>query len=321
MVFLVLPVLILLLWPGTGTGGVLWPPGLSGQVVHGMPLYAPVRALLMAFPWAAVLLGVLLTVALAHATVRLANDAELFERRNHMPALLLVLLIALLPFGFMPGPAMCGMYLVLVAVGRVWSASARANPGMPLFDAGLLLGLAALFYLPYAFLIVALWAALAVTRPFKLREYVLPPVGLVAVLVLGWGLVHFIDPSLWAPAASLHFPEDAVPPRPVHWMHNVLLTALLACMLLAAVLSFAKLYGHSVMREKNIRASFLAFAFITGIVALFAGWLDGRLPPVLLATPASVLLAYPLVQTKRTAWPDAALWGLLLLACWARWAP
>lgn len=321
MVFLLLPVLILLLWPGAGAGGVAWPQDVPMQTVLGMPLYAPVRALLLAVPWAAVLLGVALTLALAHATVRMANEAELFGRRNHMPALLLVLLAALLPFGLMPGPGMFGMYLVLLAVGRVWNTSARANMAMPLFDAGLLLGLAALFYLPYAFLTVAIWAALAVTRPFKLREYVLTPVALGAILTLGWGVVHFIDPALWAPAASLHFPEDVAPPRPAHWMHNVLLTALLGFLLLAAVLAFAKLYGHSVMREKNIRASFLAFVFITGIVALFAGWLDGRLPPVLLATPASVLLAYPLVETKRTGWPDAALWGMLLLACWARWAP
>lgn len=315
--------LVLLLWPGAGTGGQgLLPPesALAGQAVRGMPFHAPIGHLAASSPWASWLLGVLFTVALAHGLNRMANDAELYERRNHLPAVLLPLLLALLPFGLMADPAMLGMLIVTWALGRIWAAVGKANIRSPLFDAGLLLGLASLFYLPYAFLTVVLWATLAVTRPFNLREYVLPVVGLAAMLLLGWGVVHFAAPGQWQPVASLHFPADAATPAEGHWMYRVILLSLLGLLSVAVILSFSSVYAHSVMREKNIRASFLSFAFALGLLALFAWWLDGRVPPVLLAAPGCVLLGYPLMRAKKGAWADAALWMLLLLSFWARWA-
>lgn len=320
--FLPLPFLVLLLWPGAGTGpGAFLPDAaMSGQTVPGMPLFQALRQLADLSPWVSLLLSLIVVLGLADALNRLANDAELHERRNRMAAPLLILLLALQPYGLFCDPALVGMWVVAWAFTRIWTAIGRPNILGTLFDAGLLLGIAALFYLPYAFLTVALWATLAVTRPFKFREYVLPAIGLATILLLGWGVVHFIRPGLWAPVASMHFPVDLASPAEAHWMYQVILLAVLAALALATMASFASVYGHSVMREKNIRASFLAFVFACGLLALFAWWLDGRVPPVLMAAPGAILLAFPLLRAKRRAWADAALWGLILLAGWARWA-
>lgn len=321
--FLPLPLLVLLLWPGAGTGGdpsFLPVEGIMGQAVTGMPLYAPLAALFTALPWAAVPMGLVLALWLAYGLCQLANDCELHERRNRLPALSVVLLLALMPFGLLPDAAVLGMCIVVWALTRAWTSIGKAQIGSALFDAGLLLGLAGLVYLPYAFLTVVVWATLAVTRPFRLREYVLPLAGLAAMLVVGWGAIHFISPSSWNPAASLHYPAGTAPPKAAHWMYRVVLWAVLSVLAVATVISFTAVYARSVMREKNIRASFLAFAFACGLLALFAWWLDDRIPPVLLAAPGAVLLAYPLLQARKPAWADAGLWCLLLLACWARWA-
>lgn len=321
--FLPLPLLVLVLWPGAGMEGHGLPAdgmAVAGQMVQGMPLHAPLRQLLLLSPWAALALGVVSVLGLAHALDRMANDAELHERRNHLTAVLLPLFLALLPFGLVTDPALPGMWMVALALGRTWAAVGRAEIRSSLFDAGLLLGLASLFYLPYAFLTVVIWATLAVTRPFNLREYVLPAAGLAAMLLLGWGVVHFTAPGLWQPAASLHFPAGTPAPATGHWMYRVILMAVLALLAAGTVISFASVYTRSVMRGKNIRASFLSFVFATALLALFAWWLDSRVPPVLLAAPAAALAAYPLMQAKKQAWAEAALWGLLLLAGWARWA-
>lgn len=317
-----LPFLVLLLWPGAGTGGGAFLPGTEvvPGMVQGMPFFQPLRALMGLSPWIPLVVSLLLVSGLASALNRMANDAELHERRNRLSAPLLVLLLALLPFGLQADPAMAGMWLVVLAFARTWTVIARPSIHAALFDGGLLLGLASLFYLPYAFLTVALWATLAVTRPFKLREHLLPVAGLATMLLLGWGVVHFTAPSLWSPVASLHFPMDAAWPVARHWMYTVVLTGVLAVLALAAMAAFAGSYGHSVMREKNIKASFLSFAFALGLLALFAWWLDGRVPPVLVAVPGAVLLAFPLLQAKRPAWAEAAIWSLLLLAFWVRWA-
>lgn len=321
--YLPLPLLVLLLWPGGGAEGLSsfsMGPEVAQQVVTGMPFYIPVRHLLELSPWVAMGLSLVLLLGLAHSLNRMANDAELYERRNHLSVLLLPLLLALMPFGLVPGPAFLGVWAVIWALARAWQAMGRKNIRSALFDAGLLLGIAGLFYLPYTFLTVVIWATLAVTRPFSFREYLLPPLGMAVMLFLGWGVLHFIDPGLWGPVASMHFDGGTPVPSAGHWMYTVILVSVLGVLALSVIVSFTAVYGHSVMREKNIRASFLAFTFAMGLLALFAWWLDRRVPPVLLAVPGALLLAYPLLQAKRTAWADAAIWALLLLAGWGRWA-
>lgn len=322
-VYLLVPVLVLLLWPGAGTGGggyhTAGMPAMR-QGPEGMPLYGLIRPLLESSPWLSMALGLLLLAGLAHSLTRMANDSELYDRRTHLPVLLLPLFLALLPFGLVPGPAFIGMWAVVLAMGRTWTAVGHKGILSAVFDAGALLGIASALYLPYAFLIVVIWASLAVTRPMNWREYVLPAIGMAAVLLLCWGAVHFIEPQAWKPAASMHYAVDAPAPKPAHWMYGVVLIAVLAVLSISTVLSFAKVYTHSVMREKNIRAALLAFTFALGLLALFAWLLDHRIPPVLLATPAALLLTYPLLPVRRSLWDEAATWSLLLLACWARWA-
>lgn len=321
IVFLLLPLLLAVLWPGAGGKGL--PGSAEAALAHmppGMPLFAPVRWLLGVSPWAAMGLGFVLMGVLAQGMVRMANNAELFERRNHLPVLLLPLLFALFPFGLVPDPAFLGGWMVVLAMERTWTAVARKNILAPLFDAGLLLGLAGACYLPYTFLLVVIWATLAVTRPFQWREQVLPACGMAVMLLLCWGAVHFLAPGTWAPAASMRLAADAPPIAPAHWMYGVILWAVLAALAISAVMAFGTVYTRSVMREKNIRAAFLAFAFAMGLLALFAWLLNGRTPAALVAIPAAVLLSYPLLQGRGSAWSEAACWGLLLLALWARWA-
>lgn len=317
------PLLVLVLFPGSGSSGAPWalgPDGLAPWMTTGMPLFAPVAWLLSASPWIAIATSMFLVTLVGHRMDRTGNDSEVFERRNHLSSMLFPLLLALMPHGLTPGPALVGAFPLLLAVSRPWTAMGRTGSLGKLFDAGMLLGIASLIYLPYAFLVVVIWATLAVTRPFHWREYVLPVVGGAAVLFLGWGVLRIAAPGFWDPIAALHFSNEA-PLHELHWMYRVVLFAVLAVLAVAVLITFQSVYSRSIIRVQNIRASFLAFTFAMGLLALFAWWLDRRVPPALLAVPASMFLAFPLLHAKRTAWADAALWSLFLLALWARYGP
>lgn len=316
IVLLLLLVVLAALWPGAAP--LLADPFVAMPV--GMPLYGPVHRLLAQGPWVFIGVGGLLVLALSFQLNVVVNNAELFERRNHLPALLLPILLALLPHGLVPDPAFMGLFFVLWALRRIWSLQGRMNVLGTLVDAGLLLGLAALFYLPYAFLVVVAWASLAVMRPFHWREYLMPLLGAAAVFVLAWGGWHLFAPQAWSPVGSLRSPDPS--PWAIghgHWMYGVVLVVVMGIMVLAGVYSFTALYRHSIMREKNVRSSFLALVFAVGLLAVFAWLIDGRVPPVLLAMPLAVLLSYPLLRARQVAWAEAGLWALLLLAIWARW--
>ncbi|MFT3884323.1 MAG: hypothetical protein QM724_02495 [Flavobacteriales bacterium] len=315
-VLLLLPVLVAALWPGSHFGA---PP--DGTAAPGMPLYVWLSGVAAGTSWGPTTLSVVLVLGTAFVLNVATNNADLFERRNHLPPLLFVLSMALMPQGLRADPALMGMPLVLWAMARVWSVQGRGRVEARLFDTGLLIGLAALCYLPYAFLLVVVWASLAVMRPPAWREYVLPAVALAVIFALASGVAWIVRPSSWHPLASLGgYVPFRSPGRPMPHFFWITLLAWLIAFGTASILAFFTSYTRSIMREKNTRSSFLALVFTLALLATFAWALTKQVPPVLVAVPAAVLPVYALLNAGRSGLAEIAVWCLLLLGLWARWA-
>lgn len=313
-VLLLVPVVVALLWPGM----VLVEPAARTAMV-GMPLHEWLRPLWTTGTWPMFGCSLLIVGGLAIQLDHLGNENGLFRRRQHLAALCLPLLMALLPQGLVPDPALVGMPFVLWAMHRVWSSQGRHSALAAHFDAGMLIGLAALVHMPYAFLLSVVWASTSVMRPLQWREYVLPLLGAALVLLIAYGAIQVLDPSCWNVATSLIPVVPPIRPAPIHWVHGVLVVAIAGLLALASLITFARGYAQGVVREKNTRSAFLGLAFALGIVALFDRYAMGYVPPVLMAAPAAVLLAWPLQEARRLFWPEAAVLALLVLALWARW--
>lgn len=313
-VLLVVPCIVAVLWPGMA----LVEPG-ARTAMSGMLLHELVRPVLRSGTWGLAVFSVVMVWALAVQLDRLGNEQGLFRRQQHLAALCLPLVLALLPQGLVPDPALLGMPLVLPALQRVWSTQGAHAALAAHFDAGLLLGAAALVHMPYVFLISVVWASSSVMRPPQWREYVLPLLGASLVLLLAFGVSQVVAPARWNVAASFMPATPAVRPEPIHWVHGVLVAALAVLLGLAALAAFARGYGQGVVREKNTRSAFLALAFALGIIALFDRFTLGYVPPVLVAVPGAVLMAWPLQEARRLVWPETAVLAILVLALWARW--
>ena len=306
---------LLLLVPALWSG-VLW-NGVTVQPGQHMVLYQPFARLFAAVPWSAIAIGILTTIGVAVQVDALANDRELFERRNHLPALLFPVLLSIGPWHAAPDAALLGMPMVLFALRRTWGTQGRTKALGDLFDAGTLVGVAALFYLPYLFLLVVLWASIAVMRPFGWRDYLVPALGIVVVMVPAWSMAGLLAPGSWHAADTLSVVRSAG--RPGGTLHDRVAPVLVSLVTLPAVLAFAQLYGRSIMREKNARAAYLAFAFALALL-LVLQWLLGRpMSAVLVACPLAILLAYPLQTTRRVWLAELALYALLGVALAGQW--
>lgn len=301
---------------------LLFAPQYHRVMVPGtvMPLYGGLRDLLASAPWAVGTIHLLVLAALAVQVAFLANDVELVERRNHLPALLLVLLMAAFDRSGQLEPALVGMPFVLWAMRRTWSLSNRSGALGALFDAGVLLGVAGLFYLPYLFLVVVVWASVSVIRPFDGREYALPLLGTVVVVYIAWAILHLTGHSPWQPFYTVADLGRSLPARPSPQGQRWLLYVLLVPLLLVALFRFYAGYQRGIMRVKNVRSAFLAFAAAVGVVIAGVWVLNAAFPPVLLAAPCAVVLAYAFLGTTWTWLTDSALVGLLLIALWVQWA-
>jgi hypothetical protein len=285
-----------------------------------MPFYTLLADLTRHVSWLPGLLHLLLVLLLSLQLAMLANDADLLGKRTHLPALLFPLILAAVASSAVLEPALVGMPLVLAAMRRTWAIALAKRVLSPLFDAGLLIGLASLFYLPYAFLLVVIWASISVIRPFQWREYVLPLLGTALPLYLAWAVLHLQGVSPWQPMYTVV--GQVASGLRANYLPIVLrwsLRAVLFLMCTVAMVRFLVAYQRGIMREKNVRASYMAFFFALAVIMVGVAVLDGSYPAVLLITPMAVFTGYALLSERRAWLSELAVTLLLGIALWVQW--
>lgn len=284
-----------------------------------MPLYQALSEAISQWPFAAPVLVLLLLLLVAAQLQRMVERMGLFERPNHFVPLCFALLVALPQGPLVLSPSLLAAPLALHALHVTWRITNKGAAIGVLFDAGLLLGCAGLLHPAYLFFLAVLWASVSLIRPFHWREYVVCVVGAALPFFFHWAVRTYLGVPHFDPLTTL-LPMPGA--GPATWPSADQLAAaglLLAPLLFAAVQSFNAAYQRGVVRDKNLRAAFLAFLFASAILALHDGFAEGRWPSVLLAMPLSVLLAHGLVAPR---WPNIAeafVLGLFAVGAWAQW--
>lgn len=307
-------VLLLLLVPGLFMAH-LWAaaPDLSG----GMPLARVLAYLFSAAPWAYGASVLLIVALLALQVAWMMNETELVDRRNHLPALLVPLALALAAHPGNVGAGFFGLPFVVWAMHRTWSISSGGKALGALFDAGLLIGMAAQVYVPYAFLLVVVWASVSVIRPFQWREYLVPLLGCIVAFYLCWGALNLLHVPVLEPLRTVVGSTMGIgrPPAGYGWAVALILVPLL----LVAGLRFTAHYGRGVVREQNIRSAFIAFGLTLALLGFLVRLITGRFPVMVLAVPLAMLCTFALIGTRRAWLGEMAVAGLLLLALWLQY--
>jgi len=305
---LLVPVIALLWWQQPAV-----PLSIADQ--GGMPLYMAVVGRSAPWPWLHGVLGLLAVAWLAPLLASTANNAELFDRRNRMPAILILLIMGLVK-GPLLSPALCGALPLLFALRRAWAIQGRNDVFGALFGAGMLIGIAALFYMPYAFMVVALWAAVSVMRPFDWRDYAMPLAGAMLTFYFCWGILRLAGQPPMQPIAVIL--NDAHPSFPVG-KPMILAFVVLVPMLAFGVLGYVRSYQKTIMRERNSRLAFLALCWALLAVIALEVIVHGKFPVVLIALPLAVVITYPFLVTKRGWLAEVALFALLAIGCAVQW--
>lgn len=268
--------------------------------------------------WIRGAVSMVVIVLIAIQLTALVNNSELMLRRNHLPALFFPILLAAFGDHVPMGPALFGMPFLLFALQRTWSITNMGSVLGPLFDAGSLIGIAALFYLPYAFMVVVVWASVSVIRPFFWRDHLVPLLGVVVVLYLAWGVLKLMGVEHWRPLYTI-MDRPIFAARDVVGPQRVLFYFLLAAFIGTGALAFAKGYGSGVMREKNLRSSFLAYCAASFALMGLLWLLTKRFPSVIAAVPLAVLCGYAVHNIKREWLGELGLLAMVVLAVWGMW--
>lgn len=286
-------------------------------VPDAMPFQSILNAWFSNAPRGFALVHILTIGILAIQITGLMNECELVDRRNHLPVLLFPVCLAVLSSPGALGPSLLGMPFVVFAMRRTWSMNSGGPALARLFDAGILLGLASMFYVPYAFLVVVVWASVSVIRPFQWREYLVPLVGIIVVFYLAWGTLLLFDVDHWRPlytvvgSTTAGFTGSSA--------QGITRLIIGSAILLVALYHFADQYNRGVVRMQNVRSAFLAFTAALGVLILLVSVLSHRTPAVLAAVPLSMLFVYAFLGTRRPWLTELAVFSLIGLAVWQQY--
>jgi hypothetical protein len=190
------------------------------------------------------------------------------------------------------------MFLILVL--DIVFRSYRDEPNSyRYFEVGITLGVGSLFYAPLAYLLIFIWFAVMVQRPFYWREFIFPLLGLLVPYIFVFAFLFFTDKSIpeFLFILKSNFTFDIKLPEYlwIFWIFigYLVLLIIIATIYLLKVFQFRKIY---------IRDYFMVlfWLFITGLIifAFFSG-LNFRII-YMLAIPISYLLTNYFVNAKKS---------------------
>lgn len=284
-------------------------------VEHPMPLFALVQWLGSFGFWISGAVAIVLISIKAIILNKLFNQYEFTRRATALAPLLLVLMLSIYVSSHGLHPMHFLNLFVLLILRRLLSIHRQNSVLSESFDAGLLAGVASLFYFPALLLVPFIWACLSVLRPFVWREYLLVFLG----VLLPWlfALVWMLYDGDWSLFSHLipyqGFDINAFFSQLI-WIDYALI-AVNGLLLIAAARHFLAAVTASTKRERNVKQLFIILSVFLLLIfgtSLFRESETYRLS--LLSIPLAMLYTYYFFSAKRQVLASLLFYGWLVLA-------
>lgn len=275
------------------------------------PLYLILVSWLQAYPILTVAVALSLVVIQSLILFYVYQANGFFKRSNFLPAIIILLtyswnsdfqtLHAILPAGI----------FVIIALNSIMGMYGRQAAYHQVFTATFSIGIASLFYLPLAYLLIMIWFTLITYRISTWREYAISIIGFILPIVYYISWLFWIDDL----PAGLHRVSESVfniilPPR-LSIVNTIWLSAS------GFVLAITMVAVLNIMNDKLIslrRRSWVLFnfSFTVLVMMLFSGW------PMLSANylffiPMSFFVTGSVILIKRKFWFEMLALGFFLL--------
>ncbi|MFV0605226.1 MAG: DUF6427 family protein [Niabella sp.] len=149
------------------------------------------------FPFIYVIIAYLLLFLQAYLITSFINNNRLMNKANFLPAMAYMLVTSLLPEFNVFSSAIIVSTLFITIFSILFSAHNQNITRNNIFNAGLILGIASLIFLPSLLFIIWVYIALAILRPFKLNEWVLLLTGLITPYYFFIIILYLTDNFQW----------------------------------------------------------------------------------------------------------------------------
>jgi len=239
----------------------------------------------------------------------LVNHYNLSGKSSFLPALMYVTVSGLfMPFVMLSPPLVCN-FLVIWLLFKLIEFYKGEDAKSLSYDAGMIVAVGTLIYLPFIYMFVAIWAAMILFRPFNWREWVACIIGFITIFFF-LAVYYYLNDSLgrfysiWIPLGT-KFPDHIS----INYYNYVILVPVIVILLFC----FLKLRQNFFKSYVQTRKSFqlLFFIFLVGGFSFYVRSVFHLDHFLLCAVPVAVFFAYYfLYATSR--WFYESLYFLLL---------
>jgi len=183
---LMLPLVLLVMWVF-----ILPKPEIS-NTENAFPLFLYAIQSLRNYREVQIGISLVIIVTQAFFLTSVINRHSVLREVSNLPALMYVVLMSCFPEQLSFNPLLFANFFIIIFLNKLFNLYQAESAAFPTFDAGLFIGIAALFYWPSMFLLPLIWAALILIRPFNLKEWLVSFIGVgLPFLVFGTVLYWF----------------------------------------------------------------------------------------------------------------------------------
>lgn len=260
------------------------------------------------FPWIYSIIAFILLYAQAMAINRLVNGQKLLPRPNFLPAMTYLLITSLFPQWQVLSAQLIMTSLLVWIVAQLSQLYNSPNARTILFNAGLALGLATLIYFPGMAFLLLVAVGLAITRPFRLPEWIITLVGLATPF-------YFYAAWLFMSDQWQHVRLPVVSVASEGFKSNAWVFASLAILLIALVTGTGftqNSIGRLLVQSRkcwSLIYLYLAVALLMPVLSASYGLANWFLALV----PASSIISAALFYPDRKWFAHVIHWGLVIL--------
>lgn len=240
------------------------------------------------------------------------NQNSMFDRNTFLPALFYLVLMSSMSKSQLLSPIVISNLFLVLAFRRLFMIYRQVPCKREIFDASLFILIGCLFYFPSIILFPIVWVALSVLRPFVWREWMIPSLAILMVMVY-LSVVLFLTDSLtnWRIYVNVFYGQYQNLDVDLHWSMYV------AFGLLILSVNFSGFYLSKMSRNSSIRfrklSTFFLFIISLYVIQLLVEKLILKNEVYMLqgAIPLSILLTFYFQNAKRNWLAESIFYAML----------
>ncbi len=279
---------------------------------NAFPLFLYVFQIVRQSRIALIVISLLFVVLQAFFLTNVINKQGVLRETSHLPALLYVVLMSCFPEQLSFNPLLFANFFIIVFLNSIFNFYRSDTAVFEVFNAGVFIGLASLFYWPCLFLFPLTMASLFVLRPFNMREWAVSFLGVLLPFIFFGVVLFWLDMLSVNSIKSILEPLYRVQFSTAYNGTYIILTAILAIILIASLWRFSRdLNNFSNLRARKFLAIIVWFFLFAALSYLVASK-NSMIGLSFLAIPLSVIISSYFLSLKNQFLAELVF--LLLLA-------